>query len=149
MQTDHVAFGVGHEGNVAVLADREFLFYDLSAAFGDAAGLDVAIVTNEIDENASNTRGTIFHLDEGAGRASATGVAGKRPHFRHLGIAARAVEPFQILAEHALVERLRALHVLDIDFEPTDGIHFHWLTPLRIRLLNRGGVMCRSSDRSF
>jgi len=57
MQTNYVAFSVGHERDIAVLASRELIFHNLAAIFNDAGRLGSAILAREIDDDAPMPEG--------------------------------------------------------------------------------------------
>ena len=145
VQADHVSLGVEDEGDVAVFADGEFRFHDLAADLRRAGGFGGAVGAGEVDEGAAGAGIFAGQVDEGAG---ATGgfEHGEGPHL-DLG----AFEMLEGNSEGFFVEGFRAVHVLNVDFEPADGIaryaHGVWcvegLTVNLIRGLNTDGQAFR------
>ena len=120
MQPDHVPLGVRDQRDETVLADGEFLFEYTAARRHHARGLRGAVLAREINQRAPSTRRAAWHMNERTGRAIARVVHSERPHFQ---LWSRKF--FELRSEDVFVKRLRAIHVLNIDFKPTDRIVFH------------------------
>src|SRR6478672_1134980 len=120
MQAEHVAFAIVNKRNESILADREFWLMDPAAELDDASLLDGAISTTEVNQRAVATRRYALHFHQSARAAHAILLHWKTPQFEIGGI-----QPFQFDFEDGLVEFLRTIHVLHIDFEPANGVIGH------------------------
>src|SRR6185312_6677788 len=121
VKADDVAIEVRRQRDIAVVADRELVLHDLSAGLLGAFGLFGAIVADEVDDRPARPAGSALHPGERAGRPAGTPVHRKGPHV--VEAVAGLWDFGKPPTEDRLVERLRALHVADIDLEPADGIH--------------------------
>src|SRR6185312_5140302 len=113
VEADDIAVEVRRQRDIAVVADRKLLFHDLAAGLLRTPGLFSAIIADEIDDGAACSAGSPLHLRERTACPAGASVHRKGPHV--IEAVARLRNLAQLHAEDRLIERLRALHVTDID----------------------------------
>ncbi len=116
VQADHVALGVDGQHDEAVLSDGHLVAMDGAPGGRDAAALDGAVVAVEVDHRAA-TRRHASRLHQRSRTSRGIVLHRERPH---LDVRARQVLERDL--EHRLVEPPCAVHVLHVDFEPSDRI---------------------------
>src|SRR6185436_5532499 len=117
VQADHVPLGVVDQGDEAVLADGLLRLLDPASELLHPGLLHRAVLAGEVDEHAVLARGEALVLAERAPGALALPLHREGPVLE-----VRSGQLVELEPEHLLVERLRSLHVLHVDLEPTHSI---------------------------
>src|SRR5712692_1284006 len=127
MQANHVAFSIDDQRDVAVLADGEFFLFYLAAGTRRSRCFNCAIRATEVDQNTVCARRKARHPNQGTWCARALCLHRKGPYVDFW-----TVELRKLNAKYALIKRLRATHVLHVDFEPANRVVAH-RSPFRMR----------------
>src|SRR6476620_11678865 len=129
MQSDGVPVRVAHYGNVAVLANRGFFLHDFSTVGRGPFRFHRAVIAGEIDNGPVPSGWTVLHFCKGARRSGTFPLHWECPHIRD----ARSwlIQFVELRTEYALVELHGSIHVLYVDFKPSDWVALH----LALRML--------------
>ena len=117
MQPEHLAFSIKGQRNETILTNRDLLSLNATASFYDTTSFGSAINTTEVDQGTASTGRKSRHLDQRTWHPCV--FPADREHLR---FDFRTVRLLQFRLQDSLMEPLRSLHVLHIDFKPTDGI---------------------------
>lgn len=121
VETDHIAIRIENQRDVTIFSDGHFIEMNATAIGHDSGSFHCAVVAGKVDDGAASAGVLVLHFAESSCAAGLilTADSGENPHFE-IGI--RGGEFFQSDLEDVLVKGFGSLHVLDIKFEPADGI---------------------------
>lgn len=122
VEANGIALGVTGDGDETVLANGKFLFENRAAIQCDSLRFNRAVLATEVNQRPTTASCAAFHFAERPVAAVLLRTTRKHPHFQPGVICRGIAQRLQFPGKNSFVKGFSAGHVIDIDFEPTDGI---------------------------